>query len=92
MKTKTLISAFLTVVVVLFLVHEFGQAAPLASSPASNIAVVHIGQAMQNCNGTAKFKERAAAEKKQMDAEEGSLSGQIDALRNGLSALLIQAG
>ncbi|MEJ2700806.1 MAG: OmpH family outer membrane protein [Sedimentisphaerales bacterium] len=88
MRTKTLISAFLTVIVVLFLVHEFGQAQPLANSPALNVGVVHLGQAMQNCKATVKFKERAAAEKKQMDAEEGSLSGQIDALRNGLSALV----
>jgi Skp family chaperone for outer membrane proteins len=88
MKTKTLISAFLMVVVVLFMVHEFGQAAPLASASASNIAVVHIGQAMQNCKATAKFKEKADVEGKQMQTEDDSLSKQIEALRTGLSALV----
>lgn len=74
--------------IVLFLVHEFGEAQPLANEPASNIAIVRIGRTLQNCQATAKFKERAAAEGKEMAAEEGRLSGEIQALRNGLQALV----
>lgn len=74
--------------VVLFMVHQFGEAQPLANEPASNIGIVHIDKTLQNCQATLKFKERANVEKKEMDAEEGSLSGQIQGLREGLQALV----
>ena len=88
MKIKTLISGCLMGIIVLFLVHPFGEAQPLASEPASNIGVVSIEKALQNCQATAKFKERTTAEKNQMDTEEKKLSDEIDMLRGTLQALV----
>lgn len=88
MKIKTLISGCLMGMVVLFLVHQFGEAQPLANEPTSNIGIVHIEKALQNCQATAKFKERTAVENKKMAAEEGRLSGEIQALRESLKALV----
>jgi Skp family chaperone for outer membrane proteins len=88
MKIKTLISSCLVGMVVLFLVHQFGEAQPLANGPTSNIGVVNIEKALQNCQATAKFKERAETEKREMDAEEKKLSDDIDSLRGTLQALV----
>ena len=66
MKAKTLISSCLVGMVVLFLVHQFGEAQPLANEPASNIGIVHIDKALQNCQATAKFKERMSVESKEI--------------------------
>jgi Skp family chaperone for outer membrane proteins len=88
MKIKTLISVCLMGMIVLFLVHPFGEAQPLANEPASNMGIVHIEKALQNCQATAKFKERTAAENKEMAGEEGRLSGEIQALRESLKALV----
>lgn len=88
MKIKTLISGCLVGMVVLFLVHQFGEAQPLANGPASNIGVVNIEKALQNCQATSKFKEKAEAEKREMDAEEEKLSGDIESLRGSLQALV----
>ena len=74
--------------IVLFLVHQFGEAQPLANAPASNIGVVNIEKALQNCQATAKFKERTTAENSKMEAEEKDLSDKIDALRGTLQALV----
>jgi len=74
--------------VVLFLVHQFGEAQPLASGPASNIGVVSIEKALQNCQATAKFKERGETERREMEAEEKKLSGDIESLRGSLQALV----
>ena len=88
MKVKTLVSGCLMGIVVLFLAHEFGAAQPLADQPALNIAIVHVGKALQNCQATVKFKERANAEKDAMDAEEKGLSDEIEALRGQVQALM----
>ncbi|MBN2312643.1 MAG: OmpH family outer membrane protein [Sedimentisphaerales bacterium] len=88
MKIKTLISGCLVGMIVLFLVHQFGEAQPLANGPASTIGVVNIEKSLQNCQATAKFKERAEAERREMDAEEKKLSDNIDSLRGTLQALV----
>jgi Skp family chaperone for outer membrane proteins len=74
--------------VVLFVVHQFGEAQPLANAPASNIGVVSIEKALQNCQATAKFKERTDTEKNQMDAEQKKLEGEIGSLRGVLQNLV----
>jgi len=88
MKIKTLLSSCLIGLVVLFLVHQFSKAQPLANDPASNIGVVNIEKALQNCQATAKFKERTDTERREMEAEEKKLSDDIDALRGTLQALV----
>lgn len=88
MKIKTLISGCLAGMVVLFLVHQFGEAQPLANAPALNIGVVSIQKALQNCQATAKFKERAETEGREMNAEEKKISDNIDSLRGTLQALV----
>lgn len=74
--------------VVLFLVHPFGEAQPLANEPTSNIGVISIEKALQNCQATAKFKERTETENSEMKAEEKKLSDDIDSLRGTLQALV----
>jgi len=88
MKIKTLISSCLVGMVVLFLVHQFGEAQPLANAPASNIGIVHIDKALQNCQATVKFKERMETERSEMLSEEGSLTGKLKGLQEGLPALV----
>ena len=88
MKIKTLISGCLVGMVVLFMVHQFGEAQPLANEPSSNIGVIHIDKALQNCQATVKFKERTDKERSEMLSEEGSLTGQIQGLKEGLQALV----
>ena len=88
MKAKTLISGCVLGVFVLFLAHQFGEAQPLANEPASNIGVVNIEKTLQNCQATAKFKERTTAERNNMEAEEKNLSTEIDSLRGALQALV----
>jgi len=88
MKMKTLMSGCLIGIVVLFMVHQFGEAQPLANEPTSNIGIVHINKSLQNCQATIKFKERANAEQDEMDTEEQKLDGEIKALRGTLQALM----
>ena len=88
MKIKTLISGCLVGIVVLFLVHQFGEAQPLANGPALNIGIVNIEKALQNCQATTKFKERTETENSEMEAEQKDLSDGIESLRGTLQALV----
>jgi Skp family chaperone for outer membrane proteins len=75
--------------VVLFLAHEFSAAGSSVSAPASNIGIVNIDKALQNCQATQKFKERMNAEGKKMEAEEQKLKEEIKSLRGMVQALTI---
>ena len=87
MKIKTLISVCLIGMVVLLLVHEFSAAQSNAGASASNIGVVNIDKALQNCQATIKFKERLNAEGAEMEAEKNRLTEEIKSLRGMVQAL-----
>jgi len=87
MKIKTILLVCLTVVFVLFLVHEYGMAQVKTDSPALQVGIVNVRRALRDCKATAKYRERTTAENDKMDAEEEQLSKEIQALAAGLRAL-----
>lgn len=87
MKIKTLISIGMIGMVVLFLAHEFSAAQSDAGASASNIGIVKIDTALQNCQATIKFKERMKAEGAELDAEEQKIKTEIDSLGGMINAL-----
>ena len=87
MKIKTLISICLVGMVVLFLAHEFSAAQASSGAPASNIGIVNIDKALQNCQATIKFKERMNAEGVELEAEYKKLKGEIDGLQGMVQKL-----
>ena len=89
MKIKTLISVCLLGMVVLFLAHEFSAAQSNSGAPTSNIGIVNIDRALQNCQATIKFKERMNTEGAELEAEKKKLDGEITSLRGMVQALTI---
>ncbi|MHC4570212.1 MAG: OmpH family outer membrane protein, partial [Planctomycetota bacterium] len=74
--------------VVLFFVHEFSLAQPLATVPASKIGLISVSRAMRDCKATAAFGAKVKAEAEQMAAAEKALNDEINVLTGGVRALV----
>ncbi len=88
MKVKTLVLSCLIGAVVLFFVHEFSLAQPLAAGPSSKIGLVSITRALRDCKATTTFGAKAKAEGEQMIAAENTLNDEIKMLTGGVRALV----
>ncbi len=88
MKVKTVVLSCLTGAVVLFFVHEFSLAQPMATGAASKIGLVSVTRALRDCKATATFGAKAKAEGEQMIAAEKALNDEINVLTGGVRALV----
>lgn len=88
MKVKTVVLSCLIGMVVLFFVHEFSLAQPIAPVPASKIGLISVSRAMSGCKATAAFGAKAKAEEEQMAATEKTLNDEINVLTGGVRALV----
>ena len=87
MKIKTLVSGCLVCLVVVFAVHEFSVAQPIAG-PSSNIGIVSVPRAMRDCKPTVAYGVKVKAEAAQTDAEERALADEVGVLTGGVKALV----
>ncbi len=88
MKIKTVVSGCLILVVILFVVHEFGVAQPTIGAPASKIGLVSVPRAMRDCKATLSYGAKVKAEGEQMAAAEKALADEVTALTGGVRALV----
>ena len=87
MKIKTIITGCLVCVVVLFVVHEFGFAQPIAPT-ASRIGLLSVPRTLRDCKATVAFGIKAKAQAEQMVAAEKALGDEVTALPGGVRALV----
>jgi Skp family chaperone for outer membrane proteins len=88
MKVKTVVLSCLIGAGVLFFVHEFSLAQPIAPAAASKIGVISVSRAMRDCKATATFGAKANAEAQQMAATEKALNDEVNVLTGGVRALV----
>ncbi|MFH1718626.1 MAG: OmpH family outer membrane protein [Planctomycetota bacterium] len=87
MKSKVLALGCLMSVVVLFTIHQYGTARAGAGVSASKIGVVSVSRALRDCQATAKYREKTAAENDKMALEEARLTREVQGLTGEIRAL-----
>ena len=88
MKVKAVVLSCLIGAVVLFFVHEFSLAQPMAPAPASRIGLISVSRALRDCKATVTFGAKAKAEGEQMVAAEKALNDEVNVLTGGVRALV----
>jgi Skp family chaperone for outer membrane proteins len=88
MKVKTVVLSCLVGMVVLFFVHEFGLAQPIAPGAVSKIGLISISRTLRDCKATVAFGAKAKAEGEQMAATEKALNDEVNVLTGGVRALV----
>ncbi len=88
MKVKTVVLSCLMSAIVLFFVHEFSLAQPMAPVPLSKIGMVSVSRAMRECKATAAYGEKSRAETQQMAETETKLQKDVKELTDGVQVFV----
>lgn len=87
MKIKNITLVCLMVVVVLFVISQFGLAKSEVTKPVSRMGVVSLQKILQDSKRSARYREEAEREFNKIKLELSKLEAEIGALKEGLNTL-----